>query len=136
MRMAASRQRGFNTVEILVGMSILVIGVVIAGGYFKYNQKASKRSDAFYLTTQLASARLEQTKRRLSNPDTLKTILAEVGAGDWVETGSETLQGKVYQVSLRYRRLSPSGNLMKVKATVFWDGGKRNVLGTVIPFTP
>lgn len=131
-----SHQQGFNTIEILVGMSILIVAVAIVSGFFRTNQKASKRSDAFYITTQLASARLERTQRQLSNPDTLKTMLELVGAGEYSRTDKEAFQGREYRVTMRYRRLSPTANLMKVKATVAWDGGKTNTLGTVFPFTP
>ena len=84
----------------------------------------------------MASARLEHTQRQLSNPDTLKALLDLVGTGEYARTSKESLQGKDYQVTVRYRRLSPTGNLMKVRAVVTWDNGKRNALGTVFPFTP
>ena len=133
---ARGTQGGFNSVEVLVGMSILAIAVAILGGYFRYNQKASKGSDASYIATQLAAARLERSKRQVSNPDTLKTLLAKIGAGEYIQTSKETLHGKDYQIVMRYRRISPAGNLMKVKATVSWDGVKRSTLGTAVPFTP
>lgn len=129
-------QRGFSTVEVLVGMSILIVAVVLVGGHFRTNQKAARKSDAFFITTQMASARLERARRQLSDPDTLKSLLALIGTGEYSRTRKETLQGKDYVVTIRYRRLSPAGNLMKVRATVAWDKDKRNTLGTVFPFAP
>jgi type II secretory pathway pseudopilin PulG len=128
------RQGGFSTVEILVGMTILIIVVTVVAGYYKYTLKAARRSDSFSVTTQLASSYLEKTKRDLTDPDTLKSILALIGTGEYNRTATETIQGKAYQVHMRYRKVSPAGKLIKVKATVVWDGGRTNALGTAFPY--
>lgn len=133
---AIRRQRGFNTIEILIGMSILLLIVAVVGAYFRYNMKTARRSDSFFVSTELASTSLEVSKRRLSNPDTAKTLLALVEKGDYTTGRTETVQGKEYQVTVRYRKLSAAGNLMMVRATVTWDGGRTNTLGTAVPCVP
>ncbi|GEM_PF-4962706 len=127
-------QAGFSSVEIMVGMTILILVVAVIAGYFRANLKAARKSDSFSLTTQLATSYLEKTKRDLTNPDTLKTILAMIGTTEYTRTSTDNIQGKDYKVYLRYRRLSATGKLIKVKATVVWDNGRTNSLGTAFPY--
>lgn len=135
-RRRARAQAGFYQVEILVGLMILLIVMGIVAGYYRFNLKATKKSDDFYVSTQIASAALEDAKGDISNKDTLAVLLARIADSSHTRRSTVTKQGKPYTVTLRYRQVAAGANLLRIKATVNWDLTRGTSLGTVYPYEP
>jgi type II secretory pathway pseudopilin PulG len=129
-----SPQGGFNQVEILVGVTIALLVTAIVASYYKYNLKATKKSDAFYVSNQVAAAALEEAKGDLSNPDSLAFLLGKMGDTTWSRNSTVKQQGKDFSVTVRYRKVSAAAKLVRIKASVTWDGTRGNSMGTVYPY--
>lgn len=127
-------QGGFYQVEILVGMTILMLVIAIVASYYKYNLKATKKSDTFYISNQLAAAALEQAKGDISNPDTLAWLLGKMGDTTFARKDQVNQQGKDYAVTVRFRKVGTGAKLLRIKASVNWDGTRGNSMGTVYPY--
>jgi type II secretory pathway pseudopilin PulG len=132
----ADPQSGFYQTEILVGITILLLVIAIVASYYKYNVKATKGSNDFYVSTQIAAAALEKAKGDISNPDTLAALLAKVADTTHTRKSTVNQQGKVFAVEVKFRKVSPTANLMRIKASVRWDATHGNALGTVYPYEP
>ena len=129
-----SPQHGFSNLEIIVGLVIFLLAVSVVAANFTFNSKASRKNDGQIQSLQIATQYLEKAKTELGNPGLLSALLAAIGPDGYEKNSTDTLQGKVYRTSLKYKKLSPSSNLMSIKAIVTWDAGKSNFLGTVHPF--
>jgi type II secretory pathway pseudopilin PulG len=133
-RMSSPRQGGFYQVEILVGMTILLLVIAFVASYYKYNLKATKKSDSFYVSSQIAAAALEKAKGDISNPDTLAWLLDKMGDTTFARSRHVNQQGKEYSVTVRFRKVGSGAKLLRIKASVNWDNIRGNSMGTVYPY--
>lgn len=122
--------------EILVGVTILLIVMGFVASYYKYSSKASKKSDDYYVSSQLAAAALEKAKGDISNPDSLAALLLVVADSTYSRKSTITQQSKAYVVTVKFNKVSPTANLLRIRASVKWDGTRSNTLGTVYPYEP
>jgi hypothetical protein len=134
---AKPSQSGFYQVEILVGVSILLLVMAIVAAYYRSNVLAARKSDAYFISSQIASAALEDAKSDMANADSLKALLDAVGSGTFTKSMSVTRSGRAFDLSVKFRKVSAGSNLMRIKAYVKWDGNLHgNALGTVYPYAP
>lgn len=129
-------QGGFYQVEILVGVTILLLVMGFVASYYKYNAKATKKSDDFYVSSQLAAAALEKAKGDISNPDTLQALLVKIADSTFTRKSIVTNQNKGYAVTVKFNKVSPTANLLRIRASVKWDGTRGNSMGTIYPYEP
>ena len=122
--------------EILVGISILLVSIAGVMAYFKTNSLAAKQSSSFYFSTTLAASAIEKAEGALSNPDSLKALLAAVADSTHTRISSSKKAGKTFAMQVKYRKVAAPSNLLSIKATVTWDGTMTNSLGTVFPYEP
>ncbi len=122
--------------EILVGISILLVAIAGIMAYFQTNSKAAKQSSAFYFSTTLAASAIETAEGSLSNPDSLKALLAAISDSTHTRKTTSSKSGKAFAMQVKFRKVAAPANLMSIKATVTWDGTMTNSLGTVVPYEP
>lgn len=122
--------------EILVGISILLVAIAGIMAYFQTNSQAARQSSAFYFSTTLAASAVEKAEGSLSNPDSLKALLAVVADSTHTRKSYSTKAGKTFTMQIKYRKVAAPSNLMSIKATVTWDGTMTNSLGSVFPYEP
>ena len=120
--------------EILVGVLIfmLVLGMVVTG--HKLNTGTARKNDGQFQSNLVASSHLEKSKAELTNPTLLASLLSLMGTQSYTKTVKDTAQGKIYTVTLKYKKLAPASTMMKIQAVVTWDGNKTNLVGTLYPF--
>ncbi|MDB5103818.1 MAG: hypothetical protein JWP91_1507 [Fibrobacteres bacterium] len=122
--------------EILVGISILLLVMAGVSAYYRNNSVAARQSNAFYYSTTLAASGVERAEGLLSNPDSLKALLDAISDSSYTRNTSVNKYGKTFAMALRFRKVAAPSRLLRISATVTWDGGMRNSLGTVHPYEP
>ena len=117
-----SPEKGFTLIEILISVIILVIITALVTSYVISNQRTSTQSKTFFEATQVAASCLEEAKQKLENPDSLSSILDQVGDSTHHVSFTKTTDIQAFDVTVSYNSVSPNLNLVKIKSIVTWNG--------------
>jgi type II secretory pathway pseudopilin PulG len=130
---AASRQRGFSIVEILIGFFVLSIAFASLGAYTSSQRTGLFKSSRLSDGTQAAVSALEEMKRDLSDSAKFANLYEQAGHGSVPISKSRSVNNVLYKIELTVTRGPEPDYLLKVRAQAAWKGSHSVELGVLVP---